>query len=119
MTTIGTYNLREHYKGDTWDGFSIRLYEVYPTTYLNLTGASVKMQFRKGKKNGALAKELTSDVDGGLVIANAAEGYIVFEPFEKDFVADTYYYDIQITFANGRVVTYLQGTEPIIQDTSF
>lgn len=114
MNTIGTYNFKKHYKGDTWQGATLTLTNETTEQPINLTGVTIKMQFRKGGKTGSVEK--TIDTTDGIVISDAINGVIVIEPFVMDFEDDIYYHDIQLTYPNGYIKTYIRGIQEMEQD---
>lgn len=108
------YNLPDGYKGDTYQAnqFTITLNGVV----LDLTGSSIKIQFRKEKKTGAAVKTIT---DGsGITITNPTGGVFVIDKFDMIFVPNLYYYDIQITDSSGDIFTYVFGTLNVVQDVT-
>lgn len=110
--TPGTYNFNTHYKGDTF-GFND---PVEFTLNTDLTGATVKIQFRKLNKQGAVLKEVTNS--SGITVSDAANGVFTIDEFEVDWVAGTHYYDIEVTDSSSKVTTYIQGTIKIEQDVT-
>lgn len=115
------YQIRTQYRNDTTDylGFNFKVWEGDPEVLdlnadLDLTGISIKMEFRKGNERGKIAKTITDDA--GITIVDRLSGEISIDPFIIDFVAGTYYYDIQFTYPNGRVKTYIKGQMIVKED---
>ena len=61
-----------------------------------------------------LKKEITDGV--GITVEDALNGIFKIDAFIIDWTPDLYYYDVEITFLNGVVKTYIQGTLKVIQD---
>ena len=109
--------INDQYKGDTYDGIQFTLLDTEDNSPIILTGASIRSQFRFGSKTGGIQKEIT---DGnGITIDDAVNGVFSIDSFIIDWAADFYYYDIQITFPNGVVRTYIQGNINVIQDVTY
>lgn len=116
MATIGTYNFINHYKGDTFKGAQFTFLNETTSSPIDLTGTEIRMQFRKGRKNGAV--KATLDLTDGLTLTDASNGILTVDPFIIDFEADVHYYDIQVTYADGTIKTYVQGKIKVIQDVT-
>jgi len=110
------YNMPDHYKGDTFDELQFTL-STSPSTPIDLTGALIKCQFRKEKKNGVLKKELTES--DGITITDAINGVFRIDSFILDWTPGKYFYDIQFTFPDTTVVTYIDGSITILQDVTY
>ena len=108
------YNIKDQYKNDTFDGVRYTLIDIDAQTPINLTDVTIKIQFRYSSKVGKVQKEIT-EADG-ITIEDAVNGIFKIDPFIIDWAVNTYYYDIEITFTNGVVKTYVQGTLKVIQD---
>ena len=104
--------LKPQLKGDTFNGVRFTL---SPPT--DLTGATIRTQFRRGGKSAKAEKELTTGA--GITVEDEVNGVFVWDPFIMNLAVATYYYDVEITFATGEVKTYIEGTIDIIQDTSY
>jgi hypothetical protein len=108
-----TYNIPSHRRGDTWDGINSITINVNGSP-INLTNATVKMEFRQDL-DSPVALTL-STTDGSIVITNAAGGVISIPPKKIEVPFAKYLYDLQVTFANGVVKTYMSGTWEITPD---
>jgi cytoplasmic iron level regulating protein YaaA (DUF328/UPF0246 family) len=108
------YNLPEAYKGDTYDTvqFTMKLNDVA----IDLTGYTIKSQFKKNKKTGQLSKTISTT--SGITITDAENGIFVIDSFVVDLNAGDYFYDIQFTDSNDIVTTYIQGRLQVIQDVT-
>lgn len=108
-----TYNIPSHRRGDTWDGIS----SIVITSNgqpVNLTSAAIKMELREDID--APAVFTLSTTDSTIVITNPAQGTFTIPPILVDIPFGKYLYDIQITFANGVVKTYVDGSWEITAD---
>ena len=107
------YDILDQYKNDTFDGVGFTLQNEAEAP-IDLTGASIKIQFRHRSRGGAVVKEITN-VDG-ITIENAANGMFKIDSFIIDWTPELYYYDVEIIFNDGTVKTYIQGKLKVIQD---
>jgi hypothetical protein len=108
-----TYDIPSHRRGDTWDGINSVAINSNDQP-INLTGAAIKMELREDID--APATFTLSTTDNTIVITNAAQGTFTIPPILVDIPFGKYLYDIQITFANGVVKTYVEGTWEIVAD---
>ena len=100
-------------KGDTFLGVRFTL---SPTT--DITGATIKTQFRKGSKTNQVELEITTT--SGITVEDAVNGIFVWDEITPlDWAIGTYYWDVEITFASGDIKTYVEGTMAVTQDTTF
>lgn len=113
----GKYKLGKQYKGDTFSGVRFTIKDKETDTGIDLTDATIKMQFRRNSPTGTVVEELT-EIDG-ITIEDAVNGIFTVDPFLIDWTPADYHYDIQITFLGGVVKTYIKGTICIIQDTTY
>lgn len=100
-----SYNFT-HIKGDTFEEVNFAI--VKNSVPLSLTGAVIKMQLRS-ECGGLIALNLTSVANAGITITNAAGGLFKINKQIIDIASGLYEYDIQITFADGSVKTWLSG----------
>lgn len=112
--TPGIYNFTEVVKGDVFDEKTLTI--TKGITPINLTGATIKMDIRI-KPGYDYAKRLSTE-NSGITITNATGGVFKINKFICDIDAAVYRYDIQITFQNGDVKTYLAGTFTVLQDVT-
>lgn len=108
-----TYDIPTAKRGDTWDGINSICISVNGVP-ANLTGASIKAEFRKSI-DSPVALTLSTD-NGGIVVINPTGGLIQFPPKLIEIPFGTYMYDLQVTYANGVVKTYFSGTWIITPD---
>lgn len=91
--------------GDTWKRvFRINLNDGNATP-VNLAGSTILMQLRK-RPGSPIIKQL--QIGSGLTIAGVANNEIHLQTL-ADFIGK-YKYELQITFPNGTIKTYLQGS---------
>lgn len=109
------YNFQDRYEGDTSNEVEFTVTQTVSsvTTAVDLTGVTVKMQIRK-KSNRDITKEITNI--SGITVSNAVNGVFKVDAFITDFKASSYVYDIQFTFTNGSVRTYLKGNFNVVND---
>lgn len=108
-----TYRIPPHRRGDTWDGINSITISVNGTP-VNLTGATIKMEFRQSV-DYPVALTL-STTDNTIQFVNAANGVIRIPSQMIEIPFSTYLYDLQVTFPNGTVKTYMSGTWEIVSD---
>jgi hypothetical protein len=114
MSVAATVQIDNQYKGDTYDGVQFTLLNTEDSSPIDLTGAAIKIQFRYDSKIGTVQKEI--NIGSGVTVSDAINGIFSIDPFLIDWKPDTYFFDIQMTFPNGVVRTYIQGTIKVIQD---
>tara|TARA_R110000787_G_scaffold46199_1_gene112275 strand:- start:813 stop:1160 length:348 start_codon:yes stop_codon:yes gene_type:complete len=110
--TPATYRIPDHYRGDTFDAITFTIKE--DGTDVDLTGAAIKIDFRKDSITGSLQKSMS--IGSGITIVDAVGGEFKLDSYINNWAAQTYYYDTQITFSDGIVRTYFKGTLKVDQD---
>jgi hypothetical protein len=95
-----------HIKGDTFEAVNFAV--LKNTVALNLTGAVIKMQLKK-ECGGVAILSFTSVASAGLTITNAAGGLFRINKQIINIPEYNYLYDIEITFADGSVKTWVDG----------
>ena len=110
--------LNNHTKGDTLDVKKFELVYDVNGDVVDLTNATIRIQFRKRNKYGKLAKEFS--VGSGITVTDATNGKFQIDQ-TNSFITepDIYYYDIEITFPTGEITTVLYGTILVTQDVSY
>lgn len=108
-----TYTIPPHRRGDTWDGINSITISVNGSP-INLTNATVKMEFRQDL-DAPVALTL-STTDNSIQIINAASGIIRIPSKKIEVPFAKYYYDLQVTYPNGVVKTYMDGSWEIKPD---
>jgi len=76
-------------------------------TPLNLTGASILMQFRKTPISPVLLEKRNT---AGITISETVPGKWTLDETAITLPEGPYYYDVQITLADGTIKTYQKGT---------
>jgi len=104
--------LKPQLKDDTFNGVRFTLSPV-----TDLTGASIRTQFRRGGKKNQVEKDIS--IGSGITVEDLVNGVFVWDSFIMDFAVGTYNYDVEITFASGEVKTYVEGTIAVTQDTTY
>ena len=115
--SMARYDFSNAVKGDTFDGvlFTLTLNGVA----IDLTGATIIMDLRL-TKTGTSVKRFTSVADEHITIsATPTDGTFTFNDQIIDVDAADYFYDIQITFADDTVKTYIYGRWTVIQDVTY
>lgn len=116
-----TYNFPTQKRGDTCRGATFTCKTGPPTARvpMNFTGASIRMMFRRDKATNPVAKEL-STTNGGITISTpATAGIFVVNPFVANIPAGNYVHDIEITFADTSIKTYISGAWVLNQDVTY
>lgn len=107
-----------HLKGDTFDevNFEVKINNVA----VDLTGAVLKMQLRKDAYDHTTAPtlSLTSVANAGITITQPTLGKFKINQQIIDIEVFNYFYDIQLTFSNGVVKTYVNGFFDVLIDVS-
>jgi len=96
-----------HIQGDTFEAVNFAV--IKNAVALSLTGAVIKMQLKK-ECSGIPILSFTSVSSAGLTITNAASGLFTINKQIINIPAYNYLYDIEITFSNGDVKTYIEGS---------
>jgi hypothetical protein len=114
----GKYDIPAHYNGDTLDAQNYVLSNLINevSTPINLTGATIKWQFKEGSRGGAVVKEL--NIGTGITVTDAANGDFTMDAFRWTYGSGVFYYDVQFTFPDGSVKTYITGRLNVIEDTT-
>ena len=100
-----TYKIPDAVKGDTFIGVTFNL--VVNAAPVDLTGAAIKMQL-KGSTNSATVA-LTLEIGSGITVVDAVNGIFEIDAQIIDITPLCYFYDIQITFPDATVKTYIKG----------
>ena len=106
-------NFKPQLKGDTFKG---GIFTISPA--IDLTGSSMRCQFRRGGKKNQVQVDLT--LGSGLTINDAINSiYQIDEITPLDWVVGNYNFDIEITLASGDIITPNEGILPVTQDTTY
>lgn len=112
MALAATYTFDSYYTGDTVDGVTFTFTDSEGDP-IDVSSCEACMEFRFGSKTGTLTKQFTES-DGITLSGNQ----LILANFNQDWDPGTYYYDVQLTFTDGSVRTYITGTISIVQDVS-
>lgn len=111
-----TYNFPTCVKGDTFKSRKLKILVNNNTTFLNLTGCQILMQFKLNVNSNTIFEFKTSD--SSILITDAINGEFQMISKILDFLPSTYIYDTQITFPDGTIKTYFKGSLKIEADVS-
>lgn len=115
MAVIQTSKLRDRVKNDTFRSVEFILEE--DGVAIDLTGVSIRTQFRYRCKTGRIVKDISNG--SGITLTDPLNGTFKIDEFTPvDWEVDTYFYDVQITFTDNTIKTFVQGTVKILQDTT-
>jgi hypothetical protein len=108
--------LNDRIKNDTFESVEFE-YNDNVGNPMDLTGVTVKVQFRNSSKKGHVVKSI--DTTSGITMTDAVNGKFEIDKFTPvDFEVGNYYYDVETTFTNGDIKTYVGGTFKVIQDVT-
>ena len=109
----GTYNFPSYLKGDTINDtvFTVTQTISGVSSPVDLTGAIIKAKFKNG--NNVIDKTNGS----GITVSDAINGVFQINAFSIA-LAGVYHYDIEFTFSDGTIRSYLQGTITIQNDVT-
>jgi hypothetical protein len=104
------YNFKDVVIGDTFTEKVITMTrEGLP---IDLTGASIAIQFRAKSKAGTLGKSIS--VGSGITITDATAGILTIAAFTVTMAVDRYFYDAEFTIS-GVIETYFEGVQNVLQ----
>jgi len=106
-----TYNIPPHRRGDTWDGINSISISVNGVP-INLSGAAVRMDFRQSL-DSPIVMTFSSET-GTIDILNVNTIRLPSRKIEVPF--GKYFYDLQVTYLDGSVKTYMEGSWEITPD---
>lgn len=103
-------------KGDTFTGLSMTFYNGVgeDKTPMDLTDASVLIQFKKGAGQSVVFKFDTAD--NTILIPDPESGQILLGARVMNYPAYNYIFDVQVTTASGTVHTYFSSHWRVLQD---
>ena len=110
MTT--KYNFPDAKRGDTYNDVSFTI--NVNGALQDLTGANIRMWLTSVGQQPPSADFNTTN--GKLLITNAAGGVFKTNIGIVTLKPGQYYYDIQITFTNGTVKTWIEGIFIVVDD---
>lgn len=106
------------YRGDEFEGIAIDCFDdTAKTIESDLDGATAICQVKKQKNiSGSVLSWSTEDgnidITGNTVTLNARDGA------DMDVEGGKYYYDIQLTYSDGKVQTIVSGQFEIVDDVT-
>ena len=102
-----------HKQGDTFEAVNFQM--LKNTVAIDLTGAIIKIQLRK--ECGSIPiLSLTSVANAGITITTPLLGLFKINKQIINISEYNYFYDIEITFSDGTVKTWVEGNFNIICD---
>jgi hypothetical protein len=119
---MNTYDITA-LRGDTFAGvkFTLQSYPENSQTLapINLTGSQIKMQVRRLPDDPQVIMEF-STTDTSIAIEGTANNIIYVKPklVPATAPATRCVYDVQISFPNGEVKTYIRGYFEILKDVT-
>ena len=103
-------------KGDTFNEVAFKL--QINSIDVDLSDAVIKMQLKKSYKDSATILSLTSVASDGITITDGAAGEFKINEQIIDIPVHNYVYDIQITFEDNTVKTYIKGMFNILNEVT-
>lgn len=103
-------------RGDTWTGFDgVELLINATVPASPIVEAEMLLRRTPGRRDVAMT---FSTADGSIVLRPDTDNWIEIPPRLMDLAAGDYRYDLQITFADERVLTILSGIFRLLPDVS-
>lgn len=113
MASIATVRLNDRVKNDTFASVQFEYSEG--GLPLDITGNTVKIQFKHKSVKGALL--YTASTGAGITLTNPSIGIFRLDEFTPiDWEVGKAYFDVEMTFSDGSVRTWITGTVDILQD---
>ena len=118
MARVAQVNFEQEIDGDTFGTKRFNFFSTDGVTELDLSDATAKVQIRKGGYAGKLVQTATSG--DGLTWIDQSLGQFTLGGFVVDWGgADTYYYDVQMTYATSSIIrTYVRGEIEVIKQST-
>src|SRR5690606_26649768 len=114
MASIVQRNLEDRIKNDTFSSVEFEYLDANDDP-IDLTDCTIRAQFRFRTKIGTVVKDVYEN--NGITLTDPENGKFEIDEFTPvDWEVDSYYYDVQVTFPDGRIKTYVWGIVKIIQD---
>tara|TARA_R110002126_G_scaffold117434_3_gene257238 strand:+ start:525 stop:875 length:351 start_codon:yes stop_codon:yes gene_type:complete len=115
MASIAAVKLNDRIKNDTFSSVQFEYNEG--GLPLDITGSTIKIQFRHKSNRGDIL--YTAETGSGITITNATSGVFRLDEFTPtDWKVGVAHFDVQMTFADGSIRTWIKGTVNILQDTT-
>lgn len=109
------YSFELQYSGDSFLGAYFQLKDEDNITPIDITNYRFLMQIKTCER-GRIIKELSNG--SGITIINAINGEFQIDSFIVPHTSGQMIYDLEITYPNNLVDTYIRGFFAIIQDIS-
>jgi hypothetical protein len=106
MSQVVVKDISSHKRGTTFNGVAWTL--SVNGSAKNLTGAKIRMKIHKNTSDGPVEKEFTES--SGITITDAAQGKFQLNSQIINLDEGLKYYEIKLTFSDGTVKQYLEGT---------
>lgn len=124
MAVLETYVMPDWVRGDTYDG-ALLTFKKANGDPIDLTGSTIYIAFRMGSKDGDLGIVLSTSGAAPLggakrmvAVLTVAVNKVTIGAFIADMDAGQWVFDVQVTFPDGRVKTYYEGTWLLEQDVT-
>ena len=114
MSAVQKYNFPDAVRGDTYN--DVEFIITVNDAPQDLTGASIRMWVVDG--NASTPTMNFNTEDDTILITDAANGTFRTAIGEITAAPKLYHYDIEITFANGEVKTWIAGYFNVKKDTT-
>ena len=134
MCTENENIIEDHFVGDTWNGMELLLEDLEADGVtvigpVDLTGCSIRSQFRKSAKGGVAFEFKTEDEtikivdyveldENDVEVSRVANCVAQYQPRDMDFDAASYIFDVEVTFPDGCIKTLLKSGWNLINDVS-
>jgi len=112
------------YQGDTYS-FTFRLRDLSPQgdpgNYVDLTGVTAKAQIRQSETTSAVAAEFTATIPDQTVAEDTGRVVLSLTPAETaalNLTNNAGVWDVQLTFPDGTIKTYLRGAIRVIREVT-
>lgn len=110
------YNIPTQYNGDTFEQVTFKFYTTSSDSgnELDLSNSTPKMDIRRDNSRGKVVKQLT--IGNGLEWVDQANGQLRTTSFLIDWGGGKYVYDLQVSYSQTSVQTYIRGTINVTED---
>jgi len=105
----GIYNFDNLHRGDSLAATTFSMKTSADSLPIDLTGADIKVAFRY---EGILIEK---NIGSGVTVDDASTGVFILDSFEFADIGK-YKYDIEITFTDGTITTFVKGFIKVIKD---
>ena len=117
MATIVRKDLRDRIKNDTFSSVKFTIQDGNAVA-IDLTGVAIAIKFRYRCKTGSVVKTLS--IGSGITLTTPLSGIFHIDEYTPIVMeVGKYYYDVEITFTDGTIKTYVWGTFNVLQDITY